>query len=135
VRLLPDVGPQGVVERLASEQSIEDILPADEDVEVIAMGTADERHEIGSAVARRDTPDEHPVVSAQGYLLHQLLGLVVVEWHQAIVEIDEQVRELIPQVGQCPPKEPADRFGRVAHSIANAAVPHEGVSRQFGMKR
>jgi hypothetical protein len=37
------------------------------------MRTAHERHAISSAVARRDTPDEHPVFSAQGYLLHQLL--------------------------------------------------------------
>ena len=96
VRLLPDVGLQGGVVRLASQQPIEDVLHVDEDVEVVAMRATDERHEIGSAVARRDTADEHPVFSAQGHLLHQLLGLVVVDRHQAVVEIDEQVLELIP---------------------------------------
>jgi hypothetical protein len=41
VRLLPDVGPQGVVVRLASEEHIEDVLHVDEDVEVVAMRTTD----------------------------------------------------------------------------------------------
>jgi len=48
VRLLPDVRPKVVVVRLASQQPIEDILHVDEDVEVVAMRTAHERHEIGS---------------------------------------------------------------------------------------
>jgi hypothetical protein len=71
-----------------------------EDVEVVPRGTADERHEVRGTVARRDASDEHPVFPAQGYLLHQLLGLVVVDRHQPVVEIDEQVFELIAQVGQ-----------------------------------
>ena len=64
------------------------------------MRTAHERHEIGSAVARSDAANEHPVLAAQGHLLHQLLGLVVVDRHEAVIEVDEGVVELTPQVGQ-----------------------------------
>jgi hypothetical protein len=55
--------------------------------------------------ARRDAADEHPVLPVQGHFLHQLLGLVVVDRHEVVIEIDEQVLELIPQVGQRLPEE------------------------------
>ena len=46
VRLLPDVGPQRVVVRLASQEPIEDVLHVDEDVEVVAVCIVHEPHEI-----------------------------------------------------------------------------------------
>jgi len=71
---------------------------------------------------RSDTANEHPVFAAQCHLLHELLGLVVVDRHQAIVEVVEQVFELIPQVGQCLPE---DFFRHHAHqSGTREAFPH-----------
>ena len=55
VRLLPDVGPQGIVIRLPSQQPIEDVLHIDEDIEIASMRTTDKRHEI----SRTENPQRH----------------------------------------------------------------------------
>jgi hypothetical protein len=46
VCLLPDVWPQGVVIRLTSQEPIEDVLRVHEYVEVVAVCTVHEPHEI-----------------------------------------------------------------------------------------
>gem|GEM_PF-2175914 len=74
------------------------------DIDIVSMRTAHQRHEITSEITRSDAANEHPVLPPvlppQGHLLHELLGLVVVDRHQAVFEINEQVVELVPQAGQ-----------------------------------
>jgi len=133
MRLLPDVGPQRLVARLAREYPIEHVLHVDEDVEIIAVRTAHERHEIGGTVPRGHAADEHPVFSAERHLLHELLGLVVVDRHEAVVEIFEHVIELVPEIRD---RLPEGFFGHhVRHGVAGdqlaQSLPGNGASHKI----
>ena len=72
---------------------------------------------------RSDAANEHPVLPPQGHLLHELLGLVVLDRHQAVVEINEQVFELVPQVGQRLPE------GLLRHSPSVGSEPLANLKR------
>jgi len=95
MRLLPDVGAQRVGVAASGEKLVEDVLHRDEDFEITVRRTAHEREKIGSPIPRRDAADQHPVLPPQGHLLVELLGEVVVDRHQAVIEMDDQVLELV----------------------------------------
>jgi hypothetical protein len=86
---------------VTGKQAVEKVLEIAGDIQVVADSTADERHEICSTVACGNAADHEPIFAAQGHLLHQLFGVVVVDRHEAVVEIHDELIVVIPKIAEC----------------------------------
>ena len=86
--------------RIASEESVESVFDVRGSIEIIADRTADKRHQIRRPFACCNAADHEPVLPSGRYLLHQLLGVVVINRYQAIVEIHHELVVVIAEIAQ-----------------------------------
>ncbi len=79
-------------------QPIEDFLHLDKDVEVIPNGTAFEREYVNRPTSVLDISNKKLALAANCYLFQQLLGVVVVNRHETIVETNKQRLKLVAEI-------------------------------------